>query len=415
MTPRPARSRLPRAALSRYFTYMRHVIACSLLGALLAACGARSELITQRDWALVCPLGAFATMVNHPVELRVTASPEARGRLHWEVASMPAGPPPMLSAMGDLTARFVASTEGPYDVRVWVEGAPVRPDAGDAREDPNSCLLRVNVRARGPQVSCPPDVTIRPLETASLTARVEGDREVTFREWSVLSYPAASARPTPMPVDRESTGLRTDVAGDYTLRFVARDRAGEEGSCTVTVHAVPTEALRVEMFWNPPPDPSDESDVDLHLLRGGGSRWVSSDDCYYANCVHGNLEWDAPGPEDNPRLDIDDVDGFGPENINLDRAGSAWYRVGVHMFNGDNRPSAQVHVVIYCNGTRVREFGPVTLFDRGSISSNDFWLVADVVMRPSGCEVRPIERGGMPWIFRQEDAWASIGPPPPLP
>ena len=45
------------------------------------------------------------------------------------------------------------------------------------------------------------------------------------------------------------------------------------------------------------------------------------------------LNWGAGAAEDDPVLDVDDVNGFGPENINIDSPedGQA-YMVGVHYF-----------------------------------------------------------------------------------
>lgn len=423
----------PRIPTDCYLWDMRTLMLALAWMALLFACGARSELRSTSFEEIVCPLVGYHTRPGVPVSVSVQVPWRARGLVRWQIVSAPGGAAPSLSPEGDNRAVFVATTEGVYLVRASIPvaedgGYPDGWDSSTGSTDRYSCVIAVTVAALAPQVRCPEDITTTPLTTVRLTATVTSDRTIVSREWTLVDAPASSGRNEPMPRNELTTEFRPDVAGDYRLQFVARDAAGQEGRCQVTIHAVPREALRVEMFWNPPdrscdrpgapPRPAcDASDVDLHLLHASRGRWASSpDDCFYANCVRGGLEWDAPGPEDNPRLDIDDVEGFGPENINVDRAGSSSYRIGVHFYAGDGRSEAEVYVLVYCGtSTPVHRFGPVTLRARGSPSENDFWIVADVVMQPSGCTVQPIQRAGREWIVTQAEATRDPGPPPPSP
>ena len=107
------------------------------------------------------------------------------------------------------------------------------------------------------------------------------------------------------------------------------------------------------------------------------------------------LEWGSPGQNDNPRLDIDDTDGFGPENINITTPYDGTYRVGIHVYRGSG--SHRVTVRVYCGGSTTtprNTFGPVTLRD----SPNEFWRVADVTISGATCTVTDLNRGGSPWI-----------------
>jgi hypothetical protein len=183
-----------------------------------------------------------------------------------------------------------------------------------------------------------------------------------------------------------------------------------EDSCEMVVRAIPGEEFRVELYWNPPEDPSDPTDVDLHLLHPGAPTWFDAVlDCYYANCSVAAgyaLAWDTPGNADDPRLDLDDVDGYGPENINIDApVVGQRYTVGVHYFSDDGVGPADAFVKIYCGQSNIDpiyEVGPVPLIGNSSWEYNQFWKVATVVWDGAGCAVTPLDT-----IVSTQDALAQ--------
>lgn len=67
--------------------------------------------------------------------------------------------------------------------------------------------------------------------------------------------------------------------------------------------------------------------------------------------------------EDNPTLDIDDVEGFGPENINIVSPSEGNYLITVYYFNDQGIGSTDAWVKVYINGVNKPEwnFGPITL------------------------------------------------------
>ena len=124
-------------------------------------------------------------------------------------------------------------------------------------------------------------------------------------------------------------GFSPDVAGEYIGELVVTDNDGlTSDPCYATLNATAGDGLWVETFWTRSGD-----DMDLHLLDDGGSLTTDSD-CYYANCAWSSLNWGGSGTTDDPILDLDDIPGTGPENINIDSPARGTYTVYVHDYPG---------------------------------------------------------------------------------
>ena len=114
----------------------------------------------------------------------------------------------------------------------------------------------------------------------------------------------------------------------------------------------------------PPPERNDftivlnwdtATDVDLHLVRPGGSMFVDADDCHYGSR---SPDWGELGvTTDNPFLDRDDLDGFGPETINLADAPAGRYSVWAHHYSALGLSvTAEPSVSIFLGGVMVGTF-----------------------------------------------------------
>lgn len=180
-----------------------------------------------------------------------------------------------------------------------------------------------------------------------------------------------------------SMGRLTDNGGTYTqtipifcgtqymLRFFSNSNGRAYYRTTLDRTGCTEPGMRVQLAWD-----IDVTDVDLHLLKPGGSYRDSFSDCYYANP---NPDWGVEGdPADNPELDVDDVNGYGPENIYLDPSEDGNYRVIVHYYSDDGQGPSVAWIAVYIDGQREGSFGPHTLTSTGAT-----WQVADIDW-PSG-------------------------------
>jgi hypothetical protein len=242
---------------------------------------------------------------------------------------------------------FAPSFEQAYSGEIWAES---NTPAGSTKADLRGTALEK------PVAVC----TASPTEPYALYDIVTFDGsesyvpdggEVVGYEWALIARPDGSAVSMPAGSGPIRTGLVPDMVGDYTAELVVTSDSGEASDpCYTTVSAIPSQDLWVEMYWDHAQD-----DMDLHLLAPGGSL-LGGTDCYYSNCVGRSLEWGVAGVEDNPTLDIDDIPGTGPENINIQEPEQDVYTVVVHDYTGstpDYYSDNNVTVNIYLSGERV--------------------------------------------------------------
>jgi len=166
-------------------------------------------------------------------------------------------------------------------------------------------------------------------------------------DWTMVALPSGSTATMP-PGESIRAPFVPDMAGNYVAELIVTNEDGQESDpCGVTLEAEPGQALWVEMFWESPGD-----DMDLHLLAPGGTLRTTTD-CYYANCTWSSLDWGVVGSSlDDPSLDLDDIPGSGPENINIEEPEDATYTVVVHDYPGSSfTPGNMVTINVYLDGS----------------------------------------------------------------
>ncbi len=290
-------------------------------------------------------------------------------------------------------------------------------------------------RNRPPTAICPDDLEGPPLADYRLAGGYDDPegQPMARAEWRIVEQPGGSTA-APRPAMGLDTVMFADLQGGYLLELTVEDSEGGIGRCTTRITTRTRDGLRIEMVWNVNAV-GDTSDVDLHLKRAPDADWFDEgargDDCFYRNCkVCGGfdedacraelaafnadpnrdpppqVEWSAPLSADDPRLDLDDVEGLGPENINILTPRAGIYRLGVHYYEDDGFGASTVTVRIFCGGELARAFDPIALEPTGSRGgpATEFWEVADIVWQGDGCRVDPLGAPGCPLICTQDEA-----------
>jgi hypothetical protein len=290
--------------------------------------------------------------------------------------------------------------------------------------DPVNPIREVSLLGRGVLNACPQaraaqdEFNVVPLDVVTLDGGPSIDqdgpdnRPVEY-QWVVVDRPERSVS---QPVedffrnDAPADGGRqddlatatskffVDLAGTYVLELRVRDNLGLDSiACDnparVVIVAKPDQAIHVQLVWRTPEDPDETdttgTDLDLHLLHPNAQNWFTSPyDCHYANPAP---DWNAlEDPRDDPSLDIDDINGSGPENINLDEPEDtdllgAPYLIGVHYYQSADRVTQEdfgssfAKVRVFLNGELAWDFsGDEEAGDREMEAADHFWDVAQI-------------------------------------
>ena len=146
-------------------------------------------------------------------------------------------------------------------------------------------------------------------------------------------------------------------SGENVIIVHSVNLCGKVNSATIHVTGNFSDAvIKVVMSWN-----TNGTDVDLHLTDSNGGS-----ECYYNNETP---NWgDQSSSEDDPKLDIDNTWGYGPETIILPKPVPGQYTVRV-VYYSDHDPAQAipsfVTVKVYKNGIFVNTFNH-TLGDTGA-------------------------------------------------
>ncbi|HRE88229.1 MAG TPA: hypothetical protein PK095_03730 [Myxococcota bacterium] len=296
-------------------------------------------------------------------------------------------------------------TAGPEDGADGADGADGDEEVGETDGDGSgtpdttaTCPTAVIRVAQGDEVL--PQTRLE-LDGGDSIGSVNG--EVTAWKWSVIQPSGSVSTFMPSPFVRNPS-FETNVVGTYTFRLEVFDADGTR-SCNIaeyTVTVTSDDAIRVELLWRTPGDPDESdtggtasfsagSDVNLHFLHpsANGAYFDWTYDCYWENT---NPEWGFFGPSDNPRLDRDDTDGAGPENLNVATPQQGMrFQVGTHYWNDWGYGDAFATIRVYIYGVLRDQWADVR------ITNGDMWD-SHYIDWPSGTVTRITGEGGAPRI-----------------
>ena len=189
------------------------------------------------------------------------------------------------------------------------------------------------------------DQNVEPWSRVTLDGSDSYDQDVPPDEplsysWRLIGTPPGSTT-TLERHTKAQPSFWVDLAGQYELELTVTDTLGlpSQDPDILIVEALPTNALRIELIWDHP-----DSDLDLHLIRDGGSFCDCASDCHYRDCGRAP-NWFPMTPGANPHLDVDDRSGFGPETIDVDGEGATRfipdgrYRIAVHYYSSNGQIS----------------------------------------------------------------------------
>ncbi len=236
--------------------------------------------------------------------------------------------------------------------------------------------------------------------------------------WTLAERPAGSFAAL-VGQGQATTRVTADEVGTYQIELRVTDEHGASGVDRVTL--LPRD-LAVVLRWQTdagaacqsldeaacaalPPNERDDvccgqSDLDVHLLRPGaalGDSGTCPAGCSDAQCAEpgddfaatcrqsgGDCSWSNKAPDwggmgrlDDPRLDVDDVRGGGPEIVTLDLPEDGAFRVVVHYCNDRIGEPTLATVQVFVEGALVETAGPEPL------AQGDAWT-ATTMLREDG-------------------------------
>ncbi|MCD6176951.1 MAG: PEGA domain-containing protein [Candidatus Cloacimonetes bacterium] len=159
------------------------------------------------------------------------------------------------------------------------------------------------------------------------------------------------------------------AAGENELQMRANGPEGDTGVSDIIIVYGDFTAPEIEvvLWWNTP-----TSDIDLHASNPAGEH------CYFGNLVISDGS-----------LDIDDVEGFGPETFAVQTANVGVYEIQVNSWSLDEDDYADASVQVFFDGVMMETYGPHHfIVDNGSGTGEEaWWEVCTITIENGRCVI----------------------------
>jgi hypothetical protein len=343
------------------------------------------------------PALPFELLVGVPLTINVTYTPVT-------VGGPPAAPDTGVLDVTSTNQTFTLPLEGygeaPSCTPSSSPTASIQTEAGTVPFDPAATNLAPN--------------TLVTLDGTASAAPAPDS--VTVWSWRLVSGPSSASL---LDATQSKAYLDVQAGGDYTVELLVQSSAGcWSAPVDVTIHVNATAAIHIQLTW-----PESYGDLDLHYIGPGGHFYETTpypgdlDWEYSLATAYGtepptptgstSPDWGGPGtypnggdtvaPDnstvDDPEMDLDQRQGYGPENISHNNPFDGTYTITAHYYCGDDSSGADV--------------GPatavVTVFVRGTMAwsgmmpnmqPSQAWDAAQIVVSNGGQDIAVVPLSG---------------------
>ena len=307
------------------------------------------------------------------------------------------------------------ATYTPAAVSEEVAGVAVK-DVALVQVDSNADPKQLKLTGVGVTAACPKAILkvkegeeVVPQTVLHLSGEqssAPGGGQITKYKWTVKKQPQGSNQKfVPSSASPEPTFV-VNAAGEYDFCLKVVDDKGVTScneACT-TVIVTPSDCLHAELLWHTPGDADEPdmgqglgADMDLHLAHqlanqpdidcdGEPDPWFDTTfDCFWwVSAPHWGV---ASTDQQSPKLDLDDTDGAGPENMSLPQPEGSTsdphiYPLGVHYWNEHTFGHSWAIVRVYVCGALAAEYNQPhpdqPAGDGVELKNLDFWYVGKI-------------------------------------